>query len=195
MKKEIRRPGKSIEITWKLLMSAGVHFGASVEDCNPNMRSYIHKERNGVHIIDLSQTMAQLKKACDVVRATVASKGRVLFVGTKPQARETVSRSANRCGMPYIIDEATEDLPRFKKGGLPNLLFVVDVRIDQAFIRKANRYGIPVIALVDTDCDPTGIDYVIPANDDAARSVKVLSKGIAAAVQEGRALRKCYRLR
>ena len=203
------------------------------------MRPYIFTERNGIHIIDLQQTVKALNTAFNVVRDTVAAGGTVLFVGTKRQAQETVKEEAIRCGMPYVTErwmggiltnwitmfqrilelERMEkmrdsgDINRLtKKEGLliqreidrllirlsgirnmkklPDLLFVVDVTREETAVREANKLNIPVLALVDTNCDPSGIDYVIPSNDDAIRAIKLLVGKVADAVLEGRAFRK-----
>ena len=226
-------------ISMKALLETGVHFGHRTRKWNPRMKPYIFTERNGIHIIDLQQTLNALETAYALIRDTVAAGGTLLFVGTKRQAQETIQAEAERCGMPYVnarwlggtltnwrtirsrIDELTElerrrdtgDLERLTKkeammigreierlqqrlGGiremrnLPKLLFVVDVRREEAAVHEANVLRLPVIALVDTNCDPGGIDYVIPSNDDAIRAIKLLAAKIADAVLEGKALRK-----
>jgi len=226
-------------ISMKALLETGVHFGHRTRKWNPRMKPYIFTERNGIHIIDLQQTLNALETAYALIRDTVAAGGTLLFVGTKRQAQETIQAEAERCGMPYVnarwlggtltnwrtirsrIDELTElerrrdtgDLERLTKkeammigreierlqdrlGGiremraLPKLLFVVDVRREEASVHEANVLRLPVIALVDTNCDPGGIDYVIPSNDDAIRAIKLLAAKIADAVLEGKALRK-----
>jgi small subunit ribosomal protein S2 len=226
-------------ISMKALLETGVHFGHRTRKWNPRMKPYIFTERNGIHIIDLQQTLNALETAYALIRETVAAGGTLLFVGTKRQAQETIQAEAERCGMPYVnarwlggtltnwrtirgrIDELAElerrrdsgELERLTKkealmigreierlqdrlGGiremraLPKLLFVVDVRREEAAVHEANVLRIPVIALVDTNCDPGGIDYVIPSNDDAIRAIKLLAGKIADAVLEGKALRK-----
>jgi len=228
-------------VSMKSLLEAGVHFGHRTRRWNPRMKSYIFTERNGVHIIDLQQTMVALEKTLSVVRDTVAEGGTILFVGTKRQAQETVANEAQRCNMPYVnqrwlggtltnwptirqrIDylldlEARQERGEFdlltkrealglqrqinklnvRLGGikkmdqLPDLLYVTDVRREATAVREANRLGIPVIAIVDTNCDPDPIDYIIPANDDAIRSIRLITGLIADAVLEGMALRKVY---
>jgi len=203
------------------------------------MKPYIFTERNGIHIIDLQQTLEALEVAYGLVRDTIAAGGRVLFVGTKRQAQETIELEAKRCMMPYVnarwlggtltnwrtirsrIDELnglerrrdagmfelltkkeslslTRRIDKLEErlGGIremvsvPDLLFVVDVRREETAIHEANLLGIPVIALVDTNCDPKNIDYAIPSNDDAIRAVKLMTSKVADAVLEGRALRK-----
>ena len=226
-------------ISMKALLETGVHFGHRTRKWNPRMKPYIFTERNGIHIIDLQQTVDALAEAYGLVRDKVAGGGTVLFVGTKRQAQETMEAEAVRCGMPYvnnrwlggtltnwrtIVSRITEleslekerDAGEFEKltkkeamlrnrkiarlyerlGGLrtmkalPGLLFVVDVRREETGIHEANLLEIPVLALVDTNCDPSGVDYVIPSNDDAIRAIKLLTAKIADAVLEGKALRK-----
>jgi small subunit ribosomal protein S2 len=223
----------------KALLESGVHFGHRTNKWNPRMRPFIFTERNGIHIIDLQQTVKCLNTAYNLVRDTVAQGGSVLFVGTKRQAQETVKEEAVRCGMPYVTERwmggiltnwitfyqrilemermekmrDTGEINRLtKKEGLliqreidrltirlsgiramkklPNLIFVVDVTREETAIREANKLGIPVLALVDTNCDPSGIDYVIPSNDDAIRAIKLLVGKVADAVLEGMAYRK-----
>jgi len=226
-------------ISMKALLESGVHFGHRTNKWNPRMRPYIFTERNGIHIIDLQQTVKALNTAYNVIRDTVAQGGSVLFVGTTRQAQETVKEEAVRCGMPYVTERwmggiltnwitmfqrimemermekmrDTGEINRLtKKEGLliqreidrllvrlsgirqmrklPDLLFVVDVTREDTAIREANKLGIPVIALVDTNCDPSGVDYVIPSNDDAIRAIKLLVGKVADAVLEGMAYRK-----
>jgi small subunit ribosomal protein S2 len=221
----------------KALLEAGVHFGHRTRRWNPKMKPYIFTERNGIHIIDLQQTITRLNHAYEIVRDTVAAGGIILFVGTKKQAQETIVAEATRSSMPYVeqrwlggtltnwrtirqrIDyllesekqQARGEFSRFVKkealqreqeivrlnhrlGGLkdmrrlPNLLFVIDVRRDALAIKEANTLGIPVIGMVDTNCDPEPIDYVIPSNDDAIRAIKLIINTIANACVEGRAM-------
>ena len=224
-------------VSMKSLLEAGVHFGHRTRRWNPKMKRYIFTERNGIHIIDLQQTMKRLDEAYELVKNTVSSGGVVLFVGTKKQAQESVAQEAARCGMPFInqrwlggtltnwrtirqrIDymleierqQARGEFARLTKkealmrereinrlnhrmGGLrdmrrlPNLLFVVDVRRDTIAVKEANILGIPIIAMVDTNCDPDPIDYVIPSNDDAIRAIKLMNSTMASAVLEGQAI-------
>jgi len=226
-------------VTMKALLETGVHFGHRTRKWNPKMKSYIFTERNGIHIIDLQQTLEALEEAYGVIRDIVADGGSILFVGTKRQAQETIELEAVRCGMPYVnlrwlggtltnwmtirsrIDEL-EALERRRDAGelellskkealtitrridkldarlggiremrtLPKGLFAVDVRQESTAIHEANLINIPVIALVDTNCDPSVIDYVIPSNDDAIRAIKLLTSKVADAVLEGKAMRK-----
>lgn len=226
-------------ISMKALLESGVHFGHRTNKWNPSMKPFIFTERNGIHIIDLQQTVKSLSSAYNMVRDTVANGGYVLFVGTKRQAQDTIREEATRCGMPYVTErwlggtltnwvtiyQRIQELERLehlrdsgeinrltKKEGLliereigrletrlsglrkmkrlPEMLFVVDVTREETAVHEANLKEIPVIALVDTNCDPRGIDYVIPSNDDAIRAIKLLVGKIADAVLEGRAMRK-----
>lgn len=203
------------------------------------MKTYIFTERNGIHIIDLQQTVKAINGAYEKIRDCVANGGTVLFVGTKRQAQETVKEEAVRCGMPYVTERwlggmitnwstiyqrimELERLERLRDSGdinrltkkeglmisreinrllirlsgvrkitrLPDLLFVVDVTREATAVHEANLRAIPVIALVDTNCDPSNVDFVIPSNDDAIRAIKLLVAKMADAVLEGRAMRK-----
>jgi len=222
----------------KQLLEAGVHFGHRARRWNPKMRSYIFTERNGIHIIDLQQTIGRLDDAYEFARNVAAEGGTVLFVGTKKQAQETVALEAQRCGMPFVNErwlggtmtnfrtirqrieyllslEATKergDFDRLPKkealerdrelaklqhrlGGLrtmrrlPEALFIADVRRETIAVDEANSLDIPVVAMVDTNCDPDPIDYVIPANDDAIRAIRLITGKIADAIIEGQQMR------
>src|SRR6185503_4132539 len=224
-------------VPMKSLLEAGVHFGHRTRRWNPKMKPYIFTERNGIHIIDLQQTITRLNQAYEIVRDTAAAGGALLFVGTKRQAQETIVQEASRASMPFVeqrwlggtltnwrtirqrIDylveiekqQARGEFARLIKkeallreqeierlnhrlGGLkemrrlPNLLFIIDVRRDALAIKEANTLGIPVIAMVDTNCDPEPIDYVIPSNDDAIRAIKLMVSTMASAAIEGRAM-------
>ena len=226
-------------ISMKALLETGVHFGHRTRKWNPRMKPYIFTERNGIHIIDLQQTVTALDMAYALVRDAAAKGGTVLFVGTKRQAQESIQREAERCGMPYINQrwlggtltnwktikdrinelkklETRRDAGEFERltkkeglilgreivklqerlGGirdmnkLPDLVYIVDVRRETTAVHESNILSIPVVALVDTNCDPGGVDYVIPANDDAIRAIKLQSAKVADAVLEGRAMRK-----
>lgn len=226
-------------VSMKALLESGVHFGHRTNKWDPRMRPYIFTERNGIHIIDLQQTVKSLNTAFGIVRDAVSQGGTVLFIGTKRQAQETVKEEAMRCGMPYITERwmgglltnwvtffqrmtEMERMERMRDSGeihrltkkeglliqreinrllirlsgirnmkkLPDVVFVVDVMREETAIREANKLGIPVIALVDTNCNPSGVDYVIPSNDDAIRAIKLLVGKVADAVLEGRAYRK-----
>jgi small subunit ribosomal protein S2 len=226
-------------VTMKQLLETGVHFGHRTQRWHPKMAPYIYTERNNVHIIDLQQTVQALEEAYAFVRKTVANGDKVLFVGTKRQAQDTIVREATRCAMPYVsqrwlggtltnwktisarIDylkdlEARRDAGEFdlltkkeallrereikklntRLGGLkemkdlPGALFVVDIRAEETAVAEADRLGIPIVAMVDTNCDPDIIDYVVPSNDDAIRAIRLMTSKIADAVLEGLALRK-----
>ncbi len=226
-------------VSMKALLESGVHFGHRTNKWDPRMRPFIFTERNGIHIIDLQQTVKALTTAYNVVRDCVSNGGTVLFVGTKRQAQETIREEAIRCGMPYVTERwmggvltnwstmfqriqeldrlekmrDTGDINRLtKKEGLliqreinrleirlsglrkmkrlPDYVFIVDVCRETTAVSEANKLEVPVIALVDTNCDPTGVDYVIPSNDDAIRAIKLLVGKIADAVLEGKATRK-----
>ncbi len=226
-------------ISMKALLESGVHFGHRINKWDPRMKPYIFTERNGIHIIDLQQTVKLLNVSYNLIRDTVANGGTIMFVGTKRQAQETIKEEATRAGMPYITERwlggmltnwstmyaRIQELNRLeelrdsgeinrltKKEGLliqreidrllirlsgvramkrlPDLLFVVDVGREDAAVHEANLLNIPVVALVDTNCNPQGIDYVIPSNDDAIRAIKLLVAKVADAVLEGKAMRK-----
>ena len=226
-------------ISMKALLESGVHFGHRTNKWNPAMRPFIFTERNGIHIIDLQQTVKSLTQAYQMVAKTAADGGTVLFVGTKRQAQETIKEEATRCGMPYVTErwlpgtltnwvtifDRIQEMERLEKmhvtgeieritkkeallidreisrlnirlngirtmKRLPELVFIVDVLREDTAVREANSKEIPVIALVDTNCAPGGVDYVIPSNDDAIRAIKLLVGKIADAVLEGKAMRK-----
>jgi len=226
-------------ISMKALLESGVHFGHRTNKWDARMKPYIFTERNGIHILDLQQTVKLLNQGYNVIRDTVANGGNVLFVGTKRQAQETVAEEATRCGMPYVTERwmggmltnwatmykriqelerleklrATDEINRLtKKEGLliereiirlqtrlsgarimkrrPDLLFIIDVGREDAAVREANLLKLPIVALVDTNCNPQNIDYVIPSNDDAIRAIKLLVGKMADAVLEGKAMRK-----
>jgi small subunit ribosomal protein S2 len=226
-------------IAMKALLESGVHFGHRTNKWDPRMKPYIFTERNGIHIIDLQQTVKLLNQAYTVIRDTVAGGGTILFVGTKRQAQETILEEATRCGMPYVTErwlggtltnwstiyQRVQELERLeklrdsgeinlltKKEGLliereiarlelrlsgvrnmkrlPDLLFIVDVCREDSAVHEANLLNIPIVALVDTNCNPQDIDYVIPSNDDAIRAIKLLVAKVADAVLEGQAMHK-----
>lgn len=226
-------------VSMKALLESGVHFGHRTRRWNPKMRSYIFTERNGIHIIDLGQTVTQLNKAYELVRDISAKEGVVLFAGTKRQAQETIEREAERCAMPYVnqrwlggtltnfttirnrvkylqglesrrtqgelelmtkkealdIERKIEKLNR-RLGGiknmeaLPDAIFVIDVRREHLAVKEANILKIPVIAMVDTNCDPEHISLPIPSNDDAIRAIRLITSTMADAALEGRQMRE-----
>ena len=207
------------EFTMRQLLEAGVHFGHQTQRWNPRMGEFIYGDRNGIHILDLTQTVPMLDAALNVIRETVAKGGRVLFVGTKRQAQKPVAEAAERCAQYYMnhrwlggtltnwktVSQSINRLKKFDEqmaegaegltkkerlgiereqaklqaslggiremGGVPDLLFVIDVNKEDLAIAEAKKLGIPVVAIVDTNCPPDGIDYVIPGNDDAARAI------------------------
>jgi small subunit ribosomal protein S2 len=226
-------------VSMKALLESGVHFGHRTNKWDPRMKPFIFTERNGIHIIDLQQTVKLLNQAFSLIRDKVSEGGTILFVGTKRQAQETILDEATRCGMPYVTErwlggtltnwstiyQRVQELERLeklrdsgeinrltKKEGLlierdiarlerrlsgvrnmkrlPDLLFVVDVCREDAAVHEANLLKIPIVAMVDTNCNPHDIDYIIPSNDDAIRAIKLLVGKIADAVLEGQAMRK-----
>jgi small subunit ribosomal protein S2 len=217
------------------LLAAGCHFGHLTRRWNPKMRAYIFMERNGIHIIDLMKTRILLEEACNAISNIAAEGKRILFVGTKKQAKDVIREEAVRTGEFYVSErwlggsltnfttirksvkrltniekmesDGTFDKITKKEGlflqrekeklnnvlsgvvdmtRLPGALFVVDVKKEAIAVKEANRLSIPVFAIMDTNCDPDGIDYVIPANDDAIKSVQVITKAFADAVLEGK---------
>ena len=221
------------EFTLRQLLEAGVHFGHQTQRWNPRMGPYIYGARNGIHIMDLTQTVPMLDQALKVIRDTVAKNGRILFVGTKRQAAAPVAEAAEKCAQFYMnhrwlggtltnwqtvsqsinrlksIDEqmtgGAEGLTKKERlgmereqeklqaslggiremGGVPDLLFVIDVKKEQLAIAEANKLGIPVVAVVDTNCSPDGIDYIIPGNDDAARAIALYCDLVSRAALDG----------
>jgi small subunit ribosomal protein S2 len=221
------------EFTMRQLLEAGVHFGHQKQRWNPKMQEFIYGQRNGIHIMDLTQTLPMLDAAINVVRETVAKGGRVLFVGTKRQAQSPIKDAAEKSAQFYMnhrwlggtltnwqtvsksilrlksIDEASErgfeGLTKKERlgmereqgkleaslggiremGGVPDLLFVIDVNKEALAIAEANKLGIPVVAVVDTNCSPKGIDYIIPGNDDAARAIALYTDLAARAALDG----------
>jgi small subunit ribosomal protein S2 len=226
------------DISMKQLLEAGVHFGHQTSRWNPKMKPYIFGARNGIHIIDLQQTVSMFKDLETVVRNIAASGGHVLFVGTKKQAQEAVREEAERCGMfhvqnrwlggtltnfstirqsierlrkleemendPKIVDALTKKemlgLTREKEkleqslGGikgmrkLPDAIFVVDPKQEEIAVKEARKLGIPVVAVIDTNCDPDLVDYKVPGNDDAIRAIRLFCSAIADAINEGKTL-------
>ena len=221
------------EFNLRQLLEAGVHFGHQAQRWNPRMGPYIYGTRNGIHIIDLTQTVPMLDAALNVVRETVAKGGSVLFVGTKRQAQKPIAEAAEKSAQFYMnhrwlggtltnwqtvsksiqrlkeIDEKLEsgaegmtkkerlgmERQQFKlqsalggireMGGRPDLLFVIDVNKEDLAVAEANKLGIPVVAVVDTNCSPDGIDYIIPGNDDAARAIALYCDLMARAALDG----------
>jgi small subunit ribosomal protein S2 len=221
------------QVTLRLLLEAGVHFGHHTRRWNPRMAPFIFGVRNQVHILDLQQTVPMLDRALRAVRDVVAAGGRVLFVGTKKAAAEYVADAASRCGQYYVnhrwlggmltnwktiqgsikrlkqMDEQlaggmqgltkkevlmlTRDKEKLDRalggikemGGLPDILFVIDVVKEKLAIEEANKLGIPVVAVVDSNADPQGVAFPIPGNDDAIRAINLYCDLIAQAVFDG----------
>ncbi|MGL4311617.1 MAG: 30S ribosomal protein S2 [Paracoccaceae bacterium] len=221
------------DVSIRQLLEAGVHFGHQTQRWNPRMAEYIYGDRNGIHIIDLTQTVPMLDQALKVIRDTVAKGGRILFVGTKRQASTAIAEAAEKCAQYYMnhrwlggtltnwqtvsksiqrlkqIDEllasGAEGLTKKERlnmereqaklqaslggiremGGLPDLLFIIDVSKEDLAILEAKKLGIPVVAVVDTNCSPKGVDFVIPGNDDAARAIALYCDLVARAAIDG----------
>ncbi|AUQ50029.1 30S ribosomal protein S2 [Phaeobacter inhibens] len=221
------------EFSMRQLLEAGVHFGHQTQRWNPRMSPFIYGSRNGIHILDLTQTVPMLDAALNAVRDTVAKGGRVLFVGTKRQAAQPIADAAEKSAQYFMnhrwlggtltnwktvsqsinrlkeIDEkmtaGAEGLTKKERlgmerdqlkleaslggirdmGGVPDLLFVIDVKKEALAIAEANKLGIPVVAIVDTNCSPDGVDYIIPGNDDAARAIALYCDLVARAALDG----------
>ncbi len=156
-------------ISMKQLLEAGVHFGHQTRRWNPKMAEYIYTERNGIYIIDLQKSVGKVDEAYNAIRDIAADGGNILFVGTKKQAQDSIRNEAERCGMYYV-----------------NAIFVVDPKKERICIQEAHILGIPLIGIVDTNCDPEELDYVIPGNDDAIRAVKLIVSKMADAVIEAK---------
>jgi small subunit ribosomal protein S2 len=225
-----------ISIGVKELLEAGVHFGHQTKRWNPKMKPFIFDARNGIHIIDLSKTLAGLEAACDFLTNTVSKGGRVLFVGTKKQAQQAVKETAKECGQFYVTErwlggtltnfqtvkrsiarlkqiekmEADGTINNYVKqeqsmirreaarqfkyfDGIrsmekyPSAMFVVDIKREHNAIAEARRLKIPVVAVVDTNCDPDLVTYPIAGNDDAIRSVRVILATIGQVITQARA--------
>jgi small subunit ribosomal protein S2 len=223
------------QFTMKQLLEAGVHFGHHTRRWNPKMRQYIFGVRNGVHIIDLQQTVPMMNDALKALHEIVSSGGRILFVGTKRQAREKIAESALKCGQYYvnhrwlggmitnwntmtksiarlrettaILNDPEQTNVRTKKellmitrerdklalsldgikdmGGKPDAMFVIDVNQEDIAIKEANKLGIPVFAIVDSNSTPEGVDYIIPGNDDSLRAIHLYCDLVADTVLDG----------
>src|SRR5258705_9721521 len=226
------------DISIKQLFEAGFHVAHKTSRWNPKMKPYIFGARNGIHIIDLQQTVTMFKELETVVRDLAASGGHVLFVGTKKQAQDAIREEAERCGMFHVhnrwlggtltnfstirqsierlrkIEEMENDpkivaaltkkemlgLTREKAkleqslGGiktmrkLPDAIFVIDPKQEEIAVKEARKLGIPVIAVIDTNCDPDMIDYKVPGNDDAIRAIRLFCSSIADAINESKLL-------
>ncbi len=223
------------QLSMKMLLESGVHFGHQTNRWNPKMKTYIFGARNGIYIVDLQQTVQLFDIAYNFVVDTVASGKEILFVGTKRQAQESIKAESERAGMPHVnqrwlggmltnfvtlkksidrlnsLDTMFEDesINAFPKKeilklqkergklqkvlggirdmkGLPGGVFIIDPKKEIIAVKEANKLGIPIVAIVDTNCDPDNIDYIIPGNDDAIRAIKLFSSKIADAVLEGK---------
>jgi len=222
------------DYSMRQLLEAGVHFGHQAHRWNPKMANYIFGVRNNIHIIDLAQSVPMLHRALQAVSDTVAKGGRILFVGTKRQAQDSIADAAKRCAQYYVNSRwlggtltnwktISQSINRLRKlddmlgsgeaqgytkkerltlqrerdklnralggikdmGGLPDLLFVIDTNKEDIAIKEAQRLGVPVAAVVDTNCDPHGITYVIPGNDDASRALNLYCDLVAKAAIDG----------
>ncbi|WP_136443610.1 30S ribosomal protein S2 [Pacificoceanicola onchidii] len=221
------------EFTMRQLLEAGVHFGHQTQRWNPRMGEFIYGARNGIHIMDLTQTVPLLDQALNAIRDTVAKGGRVLFVGTKRQAAQPIADAAEKCAQYYMnhrwlggtltnwqtvsqsinrlkaidetMEQGAEGLTKKERlgmerdqqkleaslggiremGGVPDMLFVIDVKKEALAVAEANKLGIPVVAIVDTNCSPEGVDYIIPGNDDAARAIALYCDLVSRAALDG----------
>ena len=226
---------ETVIVTVKQLLESGAHFGHQTSRWHPRMKRYIFTKRNGIHIIDLEQTVSMLNRAYEFVKQTAASGGRILFVGTKRQAQEAIVEEATRCGMFYVnqrwlggtltnfatiqkridylvrledqqergefsrlpkneVMKLEKEIARLNRliGGfkemtdLPAAIFIVDITKERAALAEARRVGIPVVAIADTNCDPTDIDYPVPTNDDAIKAIRLICSRISDAALEGK---------
>lgn len=217
------------------LLMAGTHFGHLTRRWNPKMKPYIFMEKNGIYIIDIKKTLTQLQMACDLVAKVVNSGEKVLFVGTKKQAKEIIRIEAERCNQFYVnerwlggtltnfitVKKSIKRLKNFEKmatdgtydklvkkeilsiekekekllkilGGikemtkLPAALFVVDVKKEMIAVREAERLNIPVIGIVDTNSDPEIVDIPVPGNDDAFKSINIITRAISESIYEAK---------
>lgn len=221
-------------VTMKELLEAGVHFGHQTSRWNPKMKSYVFGARNGIYIIDLQKTVQKTREACAFAHKVTAEGRKVLFVGTKKQAKDVIIEEATRSGQHFVanrwlggmltnyqtikasIDRLKrievmktngdfEALPKKEQSGLnrevekleaslggikdmkklPGALFIIDPMKEHIAVKEAKRLGIPTIAVVDTNCNPDDIDFIIPGNDDAIRAIKLFSHLIAESCVEG----------
>jgi small subunit ribosomal protein S2 len=221
------------------LLKAGTHFGHLTSRWNPKMKGFIFMERNNIHIIDLMQTQVLLDRAAEAAARFSRQGKRVLFVGTKKQAKDAVRKAAESCESPYVVERwlggtltnfqtirksirRMEDLMKMEEDGtldqlkkkerlmryrereklervlsgiaemprLPGALFIVDINREHIAVDEARKLGIPIIAMVDTNCDPDQADYIVPSNDDALKSIELITSVIASAVEEGRRTRE-----
>ena len=237
--REQEQPRVREPLSMKSLLEAGVHFGHQTRRWQPRMKRYIFTQRNGIHIIDLQQTLTRLERAAQYLAELVADGGTVLFVGTKKQAQETIESEARRCEMFYVnqrwlggtltnwqtikpridrldsleqhyqrdefrglpkkdalrLEDELNRLRKYLRGmqglsTLPNVIFIIDLGRENIAVAEAKKMRIPTVALVDTDCDPSTVVHAIPGNDDAIRSIRLVTTRLADAVIAGRELRK-----
>jgi len=242
MKESPMTEGNSRIASLRALLEAGAHFGHQTRRWNPKMKPFIFGARNGIHVLDLQQTVDGLNGAYNYITDMVAAGGKVLFVGTKKQAQETIQQEATRAGQHYITQrwlggtmtnfstirrrlryladlEAQRDRGDFSRltkaeagkrleeieklykvfsgiktmDRLPGAIFIVDPHKESLALAEAIKVGIPVVAMVDTNCDPDNIDYIIPSNDDAIRSIRLVTSRIADAAIEGMTRRESAR--
>jgi small subunit ribosomal protein S2 len=226
-------------LTMKSLLEAGVHFGHQTRRWNPRMKRYIFTQRNGIHILDLQQTLGLINDAYAAMVKVAAEGGTILFVGTKKQAQDVIQLEAERCGMWYVNQrwlggtltnfqtirtrinymlelqqkreqgyfrllpkkegvKLTDTLNRLEKYFLglkdmtapPQAMFVIDIAKEDICIAEARRMGVKIFSIVDSDCNPDLIDHPMPGNDDAVRSIKLITNRMASAVLEGKAQRE-----
>jgi len=225
----------SQELTLRGLLEAGAHFGHQTRRWDPRMKPFIFGERNGIHILDLDQSLTLFQEALEFLRDTVAGGGKVLFVGTKRQAQAPIRFEAERSGQFYVNNRwlggmltnfrtVRKSVERFKEqrgileneekaselskrdrshmarevekyrrslegiqhmGRLPDAMFVIDVSVEHIAIAEAQRLGIPIVAVVDTNCNPDGVDFVVPGNDDAIRAIQLYCARVAESCIEG----------
>ncbi len=221
-------------VTMHQLIEAGAHFGHQTHRWNPRMKPYIFGARNGVHILDLSQTVPLMARALDFIAATVQAGGKVLFVGTKRQAQEPIAQTARACGQHFVnhrwlggmltnwktisgsikrlktleeqlsgdtagltkkeVLQLTRERDKLElslggirdMGGIPDVMFVIDANKEELAIKEANVLGIPVVAILDSNVNPHGIAFPIPANDDASRAIRLYCDAVAQAATKGR---------
>ena len=220
-------------VTMHQLIEAGAHFGHQTHRWNPRMKPYIFGARNGVHILDLSQTVPLMARALDFIAATVQAGGKVLFVGTKRQAQEPIAQTARACGQHFVnhrwlggmltnwktisgsikrlktleeqlsgdttgltkkeVLQLTRERDKLEMslggirdmGGIPDVMFVIDANKEELAIKEANVLGIPVVGILDSNVDPSGIAFPIPANDDASRAIRLYCDAVAQAATKG----------
>jgi small subunit ribosomal protein S2 len=220
-------------VSMQQLIEAGAHFGHQTHRWNPRMKPYIFGARNGIHILDLSQTVPLFARALEFISGSVQSGGKVLFVGTKRQAQQPIAEAARSCGQHFVNHRwlggmltnwktISQSIKRMKTleeqlsgdttgltkkevlqltrerdklemslggirdmGGIPDVMFVIDANKEELAIKEANVLGIPVVAILDSNVDPSGISFPIPANDDASRAVRLYCEAVATAATRG----------